>query len=90
MRLRRLCLLILVLRLFLSEPIRRFLCSPTVSLQEPAGRIDSEQRKSDDHLVQGILDDSFSAERFQFRNDIPHRFFVRDGFHRDPSFLGQV
>ena len=47
----------------------------------------AEMKKFSHDLIKRILDDSFGADRDQFRDEIPHDASIHHGFHREPFGL---
>ena len=77
----RLCLLIFVLRRFLSDPI--MVVGSDLSVRTIAARSDHADESGDD-LVEREFDDTLGAKLLELWQDFTHHRFVNDRFHGYP------
>lgn len=87
MRLRRLCLLILVFRFFLRDPISKI--SVFSPLSELARNLAGRDHRSSNDFIQGVFDDSFRTELFQLGDHLTSLPFREHHFEGHPTILSQ-
>ena len=87
MRLRRLCLLILVFRFFLRDPIIKISFVPP-SPESPGAPAGGDYR-SPNHFIQGVFDDSFGSQFLELRDQFADLKLGQHHFDSHPAILGQ-